>query len=450
MLVTIRPSPGGIGGVIAAPPSKSMAHRAVLCAALAVGRSHITHLEFSKDISATLSAAAQLCAAVDTGADDAAVQGLGHFLPLTAPVDCCESGSTLRFLIPIASLTDQPVTFTGRGRLMERPQSVYETLYREQNLRFEQSPAGLTVEGALTPGDYRLGGGRGGPARGAFRGLAENVTPGAYRLAANVSSQFISGLLFALPLLPGDSQLHLIPPVESRSYIDMTRAVQAAFGVHSRWLDETTLLLPGGQQYHPCDYNVEGDYSQAAFPAVLGAVCGGVTITGLAPDTLQGDAAILDILRRCGAVFTRTGDRVTFAKAPLHGVDIDLADCPDLGPVLMVLGLLCEGTTVIRNAQRLRLKESDRIAAMEAELRACGGVLESDGGTITVHGCAERLHAPAAPLHGHNDHRVVMSLAVLALSTGIPLTVDDAEAIQKSWPGFFADAAPLGVEVEDA
>ena len=424
MLVTIRPAPGGIGGVIAAPPSKSMAHRAVLCAALAVGRSHITHLEFSKDISATLSAAAQLCAAVDTGADDATVQGLGHFLPLTAPVDCCESGSTLRFLIPIASLTGQPVTFTGRGRLMERPQSVYETLYREQNLRFEQSPAGLTVEGALTPGNYRL--------------------------AGNVSSQFISGLLFALPLLPGDSQLHLIPPVESRSYIDMTRAVQTAFGVHSRWLDETTLLLPGGQQYHPCDYNVEGDYSQAAFPAVLGAVCGGVTITGLAPDTLQGDAAILDILRRCGAVFTRTGDRVTFAKAPLHGVDIDLADCPDLGPVLMVLGLLCEGTTVIRNAERLRLKESDRIAAMEAELRACGGVLESDGGTITVHGCAERLHAPAAPLHGHNDHRVVMSLAVLAAAAGLPLTVDDAEAIQKSWPGFFADAAPLGVEVKDA
>ena len=424
MLVTIRPAPRGIGGVIAAPPSKSMAHRAVLCAALAVGRSHITHLEFSKDISATLSAAAQLCAAVDTGADDATVQGLGHFLPLTAPVDCCESGSTLRFLIPIASLTGQPVTFTGRGRLMERPQSVYETLYHEQNLRFEQFPAGLTVEGALTPGDYQL--------------------------AGNVSSQFISGLLFALPLLPGDSTLHLIPPVESRSYIDMTRAVQAAFGVHSRWLDETTLLLPGGQQYHPCDYNVEGDYSQAAFPAVLGAVCGGVTITGLAPDTLQGDAAILDILRRCGAAFTRKGDSVTFAKAPLHGVDIDLADCPDLGPVLMVLGLLCEGTTVIRNAERLRLKESDRIAAMEAELRACGGVLESDGGTITVHGCAERLHAPAAPLHGHNDHRVGMSLAVLAAAAALPLTVDDAEAIQKSWPGFFADAAPLGVEVEDA
>ena len=422
MLVTITRSPRKISGTITAPPSKSMAHRAVLCAALAEGRSHITNLEFSKDISATLGAAGQLCAEVRTGPADAVVEGLGHFRPLSAPVDCCESGSTLRFLIPIASLTGQAVTFTGRGRLMERPQSVYETLYREQNLRFEQSSAGLTVEGALTPGDYTL--------------------------AGNVSSQFISGLLFALPLLDGDSTLHLLPPVESRSYIDMTRAVQAAFGVTSHWLDGNTLALPGRQHYHPCDYDVEGDYSQAAFPAVLGAVCGGVTITGLRPETLQGDAVILDILRRCGAKFTRTAEGLRFEKAPLHGVDIDLADCPDLGPVLMVLGLLCEGTTVIRNAERLRLKESDRIAAMEAELRACGGVLESAGGTITVQGCADHLHAPEAPLHGHNDHRVVMSLAVLSAAAGLPLTVDDAEAIQKSWPHFFTAIRPLGAEVE--
>ena len=424
MNATIKRAPGGIGGTITAPPSKSMAHRAVLCSALAEGASHIENLEFSKDISATLSAAGQLCAKVRTGADRAVVEGLGGFLPVSAPVDCCESGSTLRFLIPIASLTGQKVTFVGRGRLMERPQTVYEKLYQGQSLRFEQSSAGLTVEGTLKSSEYEL--------------------------AGNVSSQFISGLLFALPLLDGDSTLHLIPPVESRSYIDMTRAVQAAFGVTSRWLDGNTLALPGRQHYHPCDHAVEGDYSQAAFPAVLGAVCGGVTVTGLRPDTLQGDAVILDLLRRCGAQFTREGDTVTFAKAPLHGVDIDLADCPDLGPVLMVLGLLCEGTTVIRNAERLRLKESDRIAAMEAELRACGGVLESEGGTITVHGCAEHLHAPEGILHGHNDHRVVMSLAVLSAAAGLPLTVDDAEAIQKSWPNFFAAIRPLGVEVEYA
>ena len=423
MLVTISP-PAHIGGTVSAPPSKSMAHRAVLCSALAKGTSHIENLEFSKDISATLAAAGQLCARVESGPADALVEGLGHFRPVFGPVDCCESGSTLRFLIPLASLTGQSITFVGRGRLMERPQSVYETLYREQNLHFEQANGQLTVAGSLRSGEYTL--------------------------AGNVSSQFISGLLFVLPLLAGDSTLHLIPPVESRSYIEMTRAAQAAFGVTSHWLDDTTLCIPGGQQYHPRDYIVEGDYSQAAFLAVLGAVKGGITLTGLAAETLQGDAAILDILRRCGAKFTRTEAGLVFEQAPLHGVDIDLADCPDLGPVLMVLGLLCEGTTVIRNAERLRIKESDRIAAMEAELRACGGVLSSEGGTITVQGCKPRLHAPEAPLSGHNDHRVVMSLTVLALAADIPLAINEAEAVQKSWPHFFDALKPLGVEVHYA
>ena len=423
MLVTISP-PARIGGTVSAPPSKSMAHRAVLCSALAKGTSHIENLEFSKDISATLAAAGQLCARVESGPADVLVEGLGHFRPVFGPVDCCESGSTLRFLIPLASLTGQSITFVGRGRLMERPQSVYETLYREQNLHFEQANGQLTVAGSLRSGEYTL--------------------------AGNVSSQFISGLLFALPLLAGDSTLHLIPPVESRSYIEMTRAAQAAFGVTSHWLDDTTLCIPGGQQYHPRDYIVEGDYSQAAFLAVLGAVKGGITLTGLAAETLQGDAAILDILRRCGAQFTRTEAGLVFEQAPLHGVDIDLADCPDLGPVLMVLGLLCEGTTVIRNAERLRIKESDRIAAMEAELRACGGVLSSEGGTITVQGCKPQLHAPEAPLSGHNDHRVVMSLTVLALAADIPLAINEAEAVQKSWPHFFDALKPLGVEVHYA
>ena len=422
MIVQIQP-PARIGGTVSAPPSKSMAHRAVLCSALAKGTSHIENLEFSKDISATLAAAGQLCARVESGPADALVEGLGHFRPVFGPVDCCESGSTLRFLIPLASLTGQSITFVGRGRLMERPQSVYETLYRKQNLHFEQANGQLTVAGSLRSGEYTL--------------------------AGNVSSQFISGLLFALPLLGGTSTLHLLPPVESRSYIDMTRSVQAAFGVTSRWVDETTLEIPGGQAYRPCDYTVEGDYSQAAFPAVLGAVTGGVALTGLAEPTLQGDAAILDILRRCGADFSRTEQGIVFRKAPLHGTDIDLADCPDLGPVLMVLGLFCEGQTVIRNAERLRIKESDRIEAMETELRKCGGVLSSAGGTITIEGCAGALHAPNGVLSGHNDHRVVMSLSVLALAAGLRLPIDGAEAVTKSWPNFFTAIKPLGAEVED-
>ena len=419
MTAYIRPGPPP-SGVLAAPPSKSMAHRAVLCAALADGESRLTGLAHSQDIDATLAAAAALGAQVEAGEGWARIAGAAPLQAPAAPVDCCESGSTLRFLIPLAALTGRPVAFTGRGRLMQRPQSVYQELFASQGLRFEQEGDTLTVAGPLRPGCFSL--------------------------AGDVSSQFISGLLFALPLLDGDSRLCLKPPVESRSYIEMTRASQSRFGVASAWLDEYTLAVPGGQAYRPRDMAIEGDWSQAAFPAALGVLAGDVTVTGLEPGTLQGDAVILDILRRCGGRAEAVPGGVRFQKSALHGTKIDLADCPDLGPILMALGLLCEGETVITNAGRLRLKESDRIAAMEQELRKLGGQIESDGGTVTVRRSA--LHAPAGPLWGHNDHRVVMSLTVLAAAAGLPVQIDGAEAVAKSWPGFFAAVRQLGVEVQ--
>ena len=419
MTAYIRPGPPP-SGVLAAPPSKSMAHRAVLCAALADGESRLTGLAHSQDIDATLAAAAALGAQVEAGESWARIAGAAPLQAPAAPVDCCESGSTLRFLIPLAALTGRPVAFTGRGRLMQRPQSVYQELFVSQGLRFEQEGDTLTVAGPLRPGCFSL--------------------------AGDVSSQFISGLLFALPLLDGDSRLRLKPPVESRSYIEMTRASQSRFGVSSAWLDEYTLAVPGGQAYRPRDMAIEGDWSQVAFPAALGVLAGDVTVTGLEPGTLQGDAVILDILRRCGGRAEAVPGGVRFQKSALHGTKIDLADCPDLGPILMALGLLCEGKTVIANAGRLRLKESDRIAAMEQELRKLGGRIESDGGTVTVRRSA--LHAPAGPLWGHNDHRVVMSLTVLAAAAGLPVQIDGAEAVAKSWPGFFAAVRQLGVEVQ--
>ena len=419
MTAYIRPGPPP-SGVLAAPPSKSMAHRAVLCAALADGESRLTGLAHSQDIDATLAAAAALGAQVEAGEGWARIAGAAPLQAPAAPVDCCESGSTLRFLIPLAALTGRPVAFTGRGRLMQRPQSVYQELFASQGLRFEQEGDTLTVAGPLRPGCFSL--------------------------AGDVSSQFISGLLFALPLLDGDSRLCLKPPVESRSYIEMTRASQSRFGVSSAWLDEYTLAVPGGQAYRPRDMAIEGDWSQAAFPAALGVLAGDVTVTGLEPGTLQGDAVILDILRRCGGRAEAVPGGVRFQKSALHGTKIDLADCPDLGPILMALGLLCEGETVITNAGRLRLKESDRIAAMEQELRKLGGQIESDGGTVTIRRSA--LHAPAGPLWGHNDHRVVMSLTVLAAAAGLPVQIDGAEAVAKSWPGFFAAVRQLGVEVQ--
>ena len=419
MTVYIRPGPPP-SGVLAAPPSKSMAHRAVLCAALADGESRLTGLAHSQDIDATLAAAAALGAQVEAGESWARIAGAAPLQAPAAPVDCCESGSTLRFLIPLAALTGRPVAFTGRGRLMQRPQSVYQELFASQGLRFGQEGDTLTVAGPLRPGCFSL--------------------------AGDVSSQFISGLLFALPLLAGDSRICLRPPVESRSYIEMTRAAQSRFGVASAWLDEYTLAIPGGQAYRPRDMAIEGDWSQAAFPAALGVLAGDVTVTGLEPGTLQGDAVILDILRRCGGRAEAVPGGVCFQKSALHGTKIDLADCPDLGPILMALGLLCEGETLITNAGRLRLKESDRIAAMEQELRKLGGRIESDGGTVTIRRSV--LHAPAGPLWGHNDHRVVMSLTVLAAAAGLPVQIDGAEAVAKSWPGFFAAVRQLGVEVQ--
>ena len=412
-----------VAGRIAAPPSKSMAHRAVLCAALAKGTSHLHHLAFSKDISATLGAAGRLCARVTTGENDAVVEGLGRFLPVDAPVDCCESGSTLRFLIPLASLTGQEVTFTGRGRLMERPQSVYKTLYQQQGLRFEQGADRLTVEGALTPGEYEL--------------------------AGNVSSQFISGLLFATPLMEAPSTIEVRAPFESRSYVDLTTDAMQKFGVkvsvRARKDGSATYKVAAPQHYAAADMDVEGDYSQAAFLAVLGSTVGGITITGLPSGSHQGDRVILDILKQCGAKFERSGSHVTFHRSLLKAVEIDLADCPDLGPVLIALGCFCSGTTIIRNAGRLRIKECDRIAAMQEELAKMGGTVKADGDTLTIEGCA--LHKPTAPLNGHNDHRIVMAMAVAALAAGQPAVIEGANAVNKSWPDFFEVIKGLGAHV---
>ena len=426
MIAVIQPGP--VQGRVAAPPSKSLAHRAVLAAGLARGLSRIRNLEYSQDVRATLNAVRQLGAKVDCRPGWADVEGRGGFATLRGPIDCGESGSTLRFLIPVCSLTGQEVRFCGRGRLMQRPQGPYAEIFARQGRLFCQDERGILLKGRLAPGDYRL--------------------------AGDVSSQFISGLLFALPLMLADSTIAIAPPFESRSYVELTLAALAHFGVEARFLPPeelpegaaAVLAVPGGQRYHNRDYTVEGDYSQGAFFAVLGALRGGITVTGLAPGSRQGDAAILDILARCGATFSRAGDEVTFAKSELTATRIDLADCPDLGPILMVLGAFCQGETVIEHAGRLRLKESDRIAAMEEELRRFGVKIRSTEDTVAIQGGP--LVMPGE-LQGHNDHRVVMALTVAALAAGLPARIRGAEAVAKSWPAFLDAARGLGARVEE-
>ncbi len=419
MLVHLTPST--LSGSIAAPPSKSMSHRAVLAAALCRGNSFIKGLGQSRDIDATLGAVGQLCATVNEYKTGVNIFGHGGFRTITRPVDCGESGSTLRFLIPLFSLTQQKISFTGGERLFARPQSIYQNLFRAQGLQFDQNRGGITLAGALQAG--------------------------AYTIPGNVSSQFISGLLFTLPLLDSQSTLTITGNFESASYVALTLATLQDFGITIERPNFNEFIIPGRQQYLPRPYTVEGDYSQAAFFAVLGALVGDITITNLRPDSQQGDAAILDILARCGATFTREENSVTFVKSELHATEIDLADCPDLGPVLTVLGACCEGTTTIHNAGRLRIKESDRIFAMESELRKFGVDITSTEDTITIVGAGDALQTPAEPLAAHNDHRVVMSLAVLALGKGLAVDLADAQAVSKSWPTFFLALAELGAEI---
>ena len=405
-----------LGGTATVPPSKSAAHRAVLCAALADGTSHITNIEYSKDIRATLGAAAQLGAKITEEPHSLTIKGhgtAGGFVTVTRPVFCNESGSTLRFMIPLFSLTAQKVQFTGAGRLFDR-----------QGLRFEQSPDGITIFGRLRPGGFTL--------------------PG------DVSSQFISGLLFAAPLMESESSIEVLAPYESHSYVDLTLDAMQQFGVkvsaRARKNGSMMYRVAAPQRYVASDFAVEGDYSQAAFLAVLGCVIGGITITGLNPDSQQGDKVILDILKRCGGKFKPVEGGYHFDRSLLKATEIDLADCPDLGPILFTLGCFCSGETVIRNAGRLRLKESDRIDAMRDELQKMGARIDVEGDSVHIQGVA--LHSPNAPLSGHNDHRIVMALAVAAIASGLPALLCGAQAVEKSWPAFWNVLRSLGAKIE--
>ncbi|MDL2323819.1 3-phosphoshikimate 1-carboxyvinyltransferase [Ruminococcaceae bacterium OttesenSCG-928-A16] len=416
--------PSKLGGTLQVPPSKSMAHRLLICAALARGTSQVQNLSYSVDITATATAMAQLGAQLNTSAGTATVTGTGgHFAPPTKAVNCHESGSTLRLLIPVFSLLGKPVKFTGAARLFQRPHAVYANIFKNQNLPFTQTETSLEIQGPLQSGHYSL--------------------------AGNVSSQFISGLLFALPLLQGNSTLTIAPPFESRSYVLLTQQAQSLFGVQSNWLNKNTLHIPGGQQYNATHCTVEGDWSQAAVPAVLGAVLGGVSVAGLSQTSAQGDKAILDILQRCGAAAQWQNGLLTLTPPPgglCTPSDIDMADCPDLGPIVSTLGLFCRGTTRLVNAGRLRIKESDRIAAMQTELNKLGGALTSTQSTLTIPGPA-KLTA-TQPAAAHTDHRIVMALTAAALMAGMPLTIAGAEAITKSWPSFFKDLQTIGAKVE--
>ena len=399
MTVNIKPS--ALKGTVGAPPSKSMSHRLLICAGLSEGKSEIRNVAFSEDILATVDCLRALGAHIDINGDTVTVVGTLPGRTTGSVYSCRESGSTLRFFIPLAMLAQASSLFTGSERLMERPLTVYEKLSTERNILFCRGDEGITVGCGLTSGEYEV--------------------PG------NISSQFISGLLFALPLCNGDSLIRLTGDIESKSYIDMTLEAMKLFSVQACWENNTSLFIKGNQSYKSTSLTVEGDYSNAAFLDAFNLLGGDVTVGGLKADSLQGDKVYKEYFSLLGQC-TPT---------------LDIKNCPDLAPILMSLGAALNGCKLV-NTTRLRIKESDRGAVMARELSKFGANITVNENEIIID--KTKLYTPKDDLYCHNDHRVVMSLSVLASVYGGRLT--GAEAVKKSFPDFFARVKALGLEVD--
>ena len=388
-------------GNFTAPPSKSFCHRALICAALAEGASILYGMYPSDDALATAACLSALGADIRFDGEKAYVRGLDAMsAKATSTLPCGESGSTLRFLTAIALLSQNEVTLTGTTRLMQRPLAEYEKICLGQNLLYKKDKTSLTVCGRLSAGTYEI--------------------------SAEVSSQFASGLMMALPLLASDSRILLTGKVTSRSYLLITAEVMRAFGVDVT-VGERDIYIKGNSHYVPREYTVEGDCSGAAFFEAMNRLGSDIKITGLNPESVQGDR-----------VYGKYFDKLCEGFATL-----DITDCPDLAPVLMALGAAKSGVTLTGTA-RLRAKESDRGAAMAEELSKFGIKTELHENTLTVHG--GQLKAPSVPICSHKDHRIVMACAVLLMLTGGE--TDNAEDVKKSFPDFFERLSSLGAEVK--
>ena len=407
MNVTIRPQK--LCGTITPPPSKSQAHRLIIAAALADGESVLSNVAFSQDILATLSCMEQLGARWEKiDGSTIRVQGLAAGAPVLQKdgmphFDCGESGSTLRFLIPIALAVVGGGVFSGRGRLMERPQKPYFDLFEEKGISWEQKDGTLTVRGTLESGTFLL--------------------PG------NVSSQFFTGLLYALPLLDGASRITATTALESESYIAMTMDALKGCGVAVDVLEgkQGSFFVPGAQRYAPTQRRVEADWSQAGFWYAAMALGNLVDVTGMSENSRQGDQVVADaFVKLC-----RSGD-----------VELDVADCPDLVPPLAAMAAVRKGTTSIVHAARLRIKESDRLSAVTAVMNALGAHIEELHDGLVI--CGLETLCGGVSVDACNDHRIAMMAAVAATRCKEPVTIEGAECVRKSYPNFWEDYEMLG------
>ena len=402
MKITIKP--GTAFGRIKAHPSKSDAHRLIIAAALSKGESEIKEIEQSEDIKATVNAVKQLGATCVFNGNNLKITASGARLSDGAVIDCNESGSTLRFMIPILLIFNKKATLIGSPRLFERPLGIYEKICEKENLTFQKIENGIELKGPLKGGRYDING--------------------------DISSQFITGLLFALPLLKTDSEIKIIPPVESRPYIEITLDVLKKAGIKVD-LSENNIYIYGNQLYSPLREYVEKDWSNAAFLDAFNLIGGNVRIEGLNHLSKQGDK----IYKEFFSLFRHS-------SPSQHPPEINIADAPDLAPVTMALAA-AKGGAVLTGTKRLKFKESDRGAAMKEELSKFGIETEIEENKITVK--IGILHSPISPLRSHNDHRIAMALSIPASITGA--TIEGAEAVRKSYPEYWKDIEKLGIEV---
>ncbi len=414
--MTATVSPGPRAGRVTIPASKSQAHRLLICAALGREPVELVCGGPSADILATAKCLNALGADIQQIAPDRfSVRPIAAAPGGRAQLACGESGSTLRFLLPLVGALGAEGTFVMEGRLPQRPLAPFDTVLKEHGMTLQQEGDLLRCGGQLRPGDYSL--------------------PG------NVSSQYISGLLMALPRLAGNSTLTVTGHMESAGYVAMTEDALRLSGI--RFTREgQTWRIPGGQRCRlPQLCRVEGDWSNAAFFLCAGALSpGGITVEGLSLTSSQGDRAVVDILRAFGAQVTEGDGSVTVRKGTLRGVTIDAAPIPDLIPTLSAVAAAAEGTTYIENAGRLRLKESDRLKSTAALLSTLGGQVEEQEAGLVIHGRAQLEGGTADPW---NDHRIAMAAAVAACACRGPVTVTDSQCVAKSYPRFWEDFQQL-------
>lgn len=409
--MNVQIEPQSLRGTVRAIPSKSDAHRALICAALADDKTLYSHLE--KRLTGAGAAEDLLATA----------QCLDALLSDQQPIclDCRESGSTLRFLLPVAAAVAERTQLTGTGRLPFRPLGELRTQMEHHGVQFSAQQLPFEITGRLTGGTYTL--------------------PG------NISSQYVTGLLLALPLLPDDSQLTLTTPLESAAYVEMTLKTLQAFGIRIQPTKDG-FLIPGRQHYHAPDVlEPEGDWSNAAFFLTAGMLGSGVELLGLSLDSVQADRAILSCLTGFGAEVNATERSICVASrlsAPKRPCQIDVSPFPDLFPILVVAACAVDGETSFVNGARLRLKESDRIASTAAMITALGGHVTEAPDALTVHGTG---HLNGGTVSGMGDHRIVMAAAIASALCASPVQILSAEAVQKSYPLFFEDFQQLGGNV---